>query len=355
MIGYLLFFFILIVLSQDISNAKNYMMMGVVIFLFCALRFEIGYDYLSYTNLMKNFSLHDTLYSVRMDELEPLSAYLLKLCVRLDPHLFFVISSAIIVGGFWYAIKKTSKYPIESLWLFIALPFFFMDSLSIVRNAMAYTCVFLAIVLYNDTKRGFLYKLLLIIIAYFFHTSGAIGLLIFFPWGKIKHSLLWGIFIASFLFGSSMISTVFKYVIFLGDYAFGQFDVYINGDLDLKGGEIMKYLILGLALLVLIFYKKIVYCGGEKFKYYVGLIVIGGSLYAAFIDFPHVAQRFCTYFYTPLLFVLPILFHSFKIKKKLIITGCLCMFILYLVNMHNGTMNKDGSSAVYPYKTIFER
>lgn len=356
MIGYILLFFLLLVLSRDANNnIRAYIHMGIVLFLFCALRYEIGFDYRLYTNLMQGYALHDTYYTTRMEELEPISSFLLRFCSQTDTHLFFVISSAIIIGGYFYAIMNSSKYPVESVWLFIALPFFFMDSLSIVRNALAYACVFLAMVLFDDKEKGKWYKLGLVIAAFMFHSSGIIGLLIFVPWQKIKLPFLWVIFIGSIVLGFSVITPVLEYIPFLGPYIAGQFDIYINGDLELQGGNLMKILILGLTLVILIFYQRIREAEGEKFAYYMGIIVVGGSFYAMFLDFPHVGQRFCSYFFNPLLVVLPTLLHSLKINKQLIIAGCLCLFILYTMNMHDGTVDNHGQSAVYPYRTIVER
>lgn len=355
MIGYILLFIILLISSRDANNNyKSYTLMGIVLFLFCALRYEIGFDYCLYTNLMHGYALKDLNYTTRMEELEPISSFLLRVCSQIDTHLFFVISSAIIIGGFLYAIKKSSTYPVESVWLFIALPFFFMDSLSIVRNAMAYVCVFLAMVLFDDKEKGKWYKLALVIAAFMFHSSGIIGLLIFLPWQKIKLTFLWGIFIGSLVLGFSVITPVLEYIPFLGSYIADQFDIYINGDLELQGGNLMKILILGLTLVILFFYERIC-LRGEKYAYYMGLIVIGGSFYAMFLDFPHVGQRFCTYFFSPLLIVLPTLLHSLKINKQLIIVGCLSLFIIYTKNMHDGTVDNKGKSAVYPYRTIVER
>ncbi len=354
MFGYILFFFILFFLSMQKYSKRTFVLMSVTLFVFSAIRYQIGFDYRLYENLMLGTGDSSlSYYEERLAQIEPLSQILLIIAQKTDTFVFFFLSSLIIVGIYCKCIAKSSPNPVMSLWIYIAMPFFMLDQFSIVRNAMAYAMVFLCMTYHFDKSRAFFKQLLCIIVASMFHVSGMIGIITLIPLEKLGKKMLWIIFFFSFFIGSILLPKI-SLILYFNAYAANQLDYYINGDMNLSGGALMKFFCLGLCATILLYYDRVARLG-LAYKYYLSLICLGGSFYAIFLPFPHVAQRLFTFFFSPILIVLPALFSSLKVRKQIIIMVSLTLFTVYVANMHRGTADKKGISAVYPYKTIFER
>lgn len=215
---------------------------------------------------------------------------------------------------------------------------------------MAYAFILTAIVNQGNKKK----QIALIIIASLCHISALMAVVILFSWNKIKAKYLWLMLGLSF-FGSKLLLSYLFLLSYINNYAANQLSLYTSGDVDMQGGNIMKYFIISLAIIVLLNYQKLTQIS-LKYAYYIALICLGASLYIMLMDFSHVAYRLCIYFYSPLLILIPELVKSYRISKLLFITGSILLFTLYVLNMHLGTKNKiSNESSVYPYKTLFNK
>mgnify|MGYP000566093088 CR=1 FL=1 len=112
----------------------------IVIFGFCALRFDVGYDYSMYYGLIEgNFKF----YNDQINRIEFLSRQLILFSNYSGFYqFFFVISSFVITFFFYKTIKKNSSDIWLSILIFISFPIFFFVSLSIVRQYMAVAILF---------------------------------------------------------------------------------------------------------------------------------------------------------------------------------------------------------------------
>ncbi len=347
--GYILLFTLLILTLIGRQTNGKYWTMTLIIFIFSAIRYRIGYDYSAYENLIIN-SVNDTYLSHRLDELEFFPKYLIFLSQQTDVSLFFIISSGVITYIFAYNIKKYSNNPRYSLFLFVCLPFMMIDYFAIIRNAMAYAFVLSAIVNQQNKKK----QLIFIFIASLCHVSALMTIIILFPWNKIKAKYLWLMLGLSF-FGSKLLLSSLYLLSYVNNYAANQLSLYTSGDVDMQGGNFMRYFIIGLALITLLNYKKLTK-ESSKYAYYISLICLGASLYIMLIDFSHVAYRLSIYFYSPLLILIPDLMKSYKVSKPLFIISSILLFAVYVLNMHLGTKSKiTNESSVYPYKTLFDK
>lgn len=346
MLGYPLFFLLFLLFSIIRNRKSSLLWLFFLLFIFSAIRYKIGYDYVGYLDVIHDN--HDPDYFSRFEELEPFSKFLIVISTRYYEYLFFIISSFITVYAFWYGIKMESTKPKISLLLYACLPFFMVLNFTIVRNGLAYALVFLALTTFRESK----YKqLILIFIAYMFHQSAALALIILLPWSKINRvKYLWIMFISAF-FVLNIVHILMTYLPAL--YIFQRFDYYMSDNVEHPGGTFMLYLVYGINILFLIKYETLVKLNA-KYKYYIPLICLGASIYAVFEIYYDVALRFCVYFYSILLIALPDLFKIYKIKNLAICFGCICLFVFYIINMHAATVDKRTNiSPVYPYRTIF--
>src|SRR5690606_36996983 len=135
------------------------------VFLFSALRFDVGYDYEMYYSLIKGDIkfLED-----QLNRLQFLSRKLITFSHDIDfSQLFFIVSSFLIIYLTYKTIKTHSTDFIISTLVFISFPIFFLNSLSIVRQYIAVSVIFYS---YRFIKtRNLYYFVTYVFIASLFH------------------------------------------------------------------------------------------------------------------------------------------------------------------------------------------
>lgn len=343
MLGYFLLI-LLLICTVFFVKPKYKLLVGIIgIFIFMAFRFNIGWDYPSYVDLMKSTSGYN---SDRLEnEIEFFSYLLLKIGQKYGYYYFFILNSLIVCYALYIGIKNDSVRPLMSLLIFLAIPFFFLSDLSIVRNAMAYGMIFLGFTKYRNKK---VYQIILIVIGYLFHQSALIGVIILLPLERLPRNVLLISIIISVLVGELFFKEFISFVSGINSSA--QFSLYLEDEVEQLGGAVNRYLIYGISLFILLNYN--VFVNDNKQKYYVSLLSIGAILVGLFSQFSHVAIRLGTFFIMSILLLIPYYTVKKRIPTYIINIAFILMFIYCVYYMHVSMENRiTHESPVYPYKT----
>lgn len=347
MIGYFVFFIILFILLKGTSSKSKPICVFFLIWFFSSLRYGIGSDWYAY---------YTTAYLDNGDRLikdfEPISRFFFQISYETTPFAFFWLSSGFINYFFIRSISYISKYDNlfnERIILYICFPFFFPESLSLIRQLMAISVVFYAItVCYAKPIR----QLILIAIAYCCHISGPIGLIALLPWGKLKRKAIFLMFVIAIITGETMFLLLNKFGLL--DNPAIQYYI-VMGD-SFKGGAKIQFLLYAIVCFVLIKYHAILRIN-EINAYYMNLTIMSVAVFSIIINIsPTTAQRMCTFFYVSLIVYVPYLLRSYKIAKPFYYFACITLFGLYIAVQHKATIkdrkeDPPGYSAMYPYRT----
>jgi len=341
MLYYIIFFLTLFFIEKSQLSYKNKMIIaGFWISLFSGFRYGIGYDYFMYYEFIEKLTI----------EREMIPMFFMEIAHYTHFSFFFLASSFFITIFFIFGLTSRNL-PYSTIYYYIGFPLFFFASFSIIRQSMAYAVIFY--LMCNFTKYGLKKKILLICIAFLCHRSALIAVILLIPATFFSRKTLFIMFI------SSIIGTeIFIKKIMLMNTDVGllmQLQGFI--DAEYQGGNLKKIIVYAITITLLLFYNKI--CKRKELQNYVIWSIIGGCLYAIFSISGHIAERFCTFFFTStLVLVIPIL-KMFKINKLIYIIGCISLFSLSVYTGHKTTLAEGQwieyrKSLYYPYMTIFE-
>ena len=321
----------------------------IVLLLFSALRFDVGWDYEAYVPVVEQ---RVELY--RIENVEWLSKIIMSIAYKLNfTQLFFMINSLVAIYPIYYVSKRYSVLPVLSIYLFLCDPIFFINGLSIVRNASAFSLVFLAYHFLRQKK--YLFAVISVLIAGGFHSSGYIGfILIFLNFIKLNRIATIIIFISSFF-----ISEVFQQIIGglnsemlalkkLASYAAG----------EVETGPFLKIIIYGVAIFHLIFWKKLVAINKNN-EFLIVLVCIGASIWSAMSFASTISFRFCIYFFLFNILLIPnylyIDINYRKIVHQIILLGFGLYFLMNIGMYVNAYLNGSEKIGFIPYKLFFNQ
>ncbi|WP_294215497.1 EpsG family protein [uncultured Chryseobacterium sp.] len=318
-----------------ITEKKKSLIIFSAFFLFTSLRYGVGWDYFEYK---------DFITSGETEKFEFLSRLVLDIGYYADFYpLPFAIFSFLILIYTKIVIDRYSENITISWIAFFSIPFLFSASLSTIRQALASS-----LLLYSFTfayTKKYLKFLLVILTAYFFHSSGIFGLLIYpiVRWKATRNFLLL-LFISSF-----MMSSILQYVIFSFSF-YNNFDtrilIYLRNSDNAKQGIYMPFLFYFLTLFNIYFYKDLV-----RFKpinsIFISLSTFGVFLYNILEFEPHSAFRIGGMFMSFWILIFP----SYpKISKLLVfhkymVSSALLLIFAFLIDSHikaylSGTLEK---------------
>lgn len=173
MLGILLIIFFLT--KRDVK--LKYMIPFLVLFAIAALRGKtIGADNLNYIEYFIRYTTWGVDKLIQQKEFG--YAIFNKLCSLLskDFQVVLIMSSLFSLYGVFYLIKKNSKIYWLSIWLYITM-YFYQNSFTRIRQAIAISFVLMA---YHFAIKGNLVKFILLIgIAFSFHNTAIIALVIY--------------------------------------------------------------------------------------------------------------------------------------------------------------------------------
>ena len=341
--------FILIVfllpLSGKIKVLKGIKIHGfkatyIFIFIFSALRFDVGYDYSMYYELI---SSNVKFFNAQINRIEFFSRQLILFSNYIGFYqFFFIITSLIILTFFYKAIKENSLDRWLSTLIFVCFPLFFFMSLSVVRQFMVVAILFYAFKYIKQRK--FWSYFCVIILCAFLHKSSFFALPIYFLYGNfINKKIIVLIYVFGF-FSSGILAFLIRvfserYSIYLGEIA-GE-----GGSLILVFFQIIGFLLL-----------PIVYNFRDKddkdFNFYLLTFYIGLFIWASLSKFGHAGIRGGLYYMSFTILLLPHL--KIKIKEYKIIRESIAIicFLFFFINIYIGSRHKI-KDANLPYQTYF--
>lgn len=196
-------------------------------FIVAAIRYDVGTDYLfryvpNYISMVNGENI---------GSLEFLCRILIKICIFIskDYAIFFIATSAIIIGLIFKTIYKDSKHVILSIVIFLIGSFFF-QSLNLVRQYISMAIIFSSYqLLLSDEKKDKLLFAFCILCAFLFHTVSIVFIImIFFTNKPIKTKwLLLTLFLLILLGDKIPVAITYLINIFKLD-SFANIDKYIK-------------------------------------------------------------------------------------------------------------------------------
>lgn len=348
-----LIFLIQILKSNSGNSKKSSGLCFLVIYLFAFFRYEIGYDYTTYWNIVTNVG-------EARDDFEPLSQIIITFVKDIGfPPLVFIIYSTISLLSYKKVIERYSTLPALSWYFYFSYPMFFIQDCSTIRQSAAMGLFFLTY-MYIDighTKKA----LLTTLIASFMHSSGISALLLFFTPICKKISLKSNIIMlcASFFAGKVILTVITQY---LAGVAMVQRFLYYT-ELDMDGFVIFQYIMYAIVLVNFVFYNKLILID-KRNALYITFVNAGLCFYNLFLFESQTAIRMANFFMLFELFILPsyipVLRHVIKEQrtiKCLLFTAMFTLQLLMVCTYIKGYNNRTVDRGTYvPYKTwLFEQ
>jgi hypothetical protein len=312
----------------------------ILIFIFCAIRFDVGYDYSMYYELIEGNIKYFTAQINRIEYL-PRQLVLFSSYIKFY-QFFFIVTSFIITYFFYKSIKENSEDKWLSTLIFVCFPIFFFMSLSVIRQFIAIAIIFYS---FKFIKRREFWKYLAVIICCFFiHNSSILALPIYFIYGNfINKKIIVFIYLLGF-FSS-------KTLAFLIELSSERYSIYLN-EIKGDGGSLILifFQVLGLFLLPLVYNFRDK--EDKDFNFYLLTYYIGLFIWASLSKFGHAGIRGGLYYMTFTILLIPHLknkIKEYKIVKNSIAIIC---FLFFFINLYIGSKHKV-KDANLPYQTYF--
>ena len=340
---YLLIPILLILLSKNVNNHKfnvaDYIIM-LIMSIICGLRYNVGTDYFIYTKMYNNIK------SFPRVEFFFQRLILFMNSIGLNSTHFFLVTSLLITVISYTAIKRNSKYPAESLFLYITLGYYAFQ-FNVIRQSLAIGIVLYATKYMYDKK--FFKYLFLVLCASLCHTTALIMIPIYFlaniNWDKkLKMIIMISMLVLSFAY-EPIINLVIKY--------FPKYAVYLNiNNYTFDSAGLGTYLILFFNMIMFGFIlkneKKLIKYN-QRNKLYINLVLF--SFLFSFLGLNNTVMiRPGYYLSIYLVFILPDLYRVCKLKVKSTNSMILIIFFLLYYMIHLYFFNN-----MIPYKAIIFR
>lgn len=323
------------------TSATN--LMGGVILLFTSLRYGIGYDYMEYVEIVNG--------SEKLENMEPICQLLMSICGGIHFQFFFIVTSFLIYCPIIYVSRKLSYDARLSILIYVFFPLFFLNSISVIRNSVAYSFVFLSF--YYLINKNRIKGTLCFIFAIGFHYS-AITALVLYPISKLKlgRNSFTILYIFSFVL-SLLVVSVFSSLTSDNDYIA---KMIRYSEREASGGFMMNILVNLVGLLILLYWNKINNVVNPK-PYLLKVCIAGVIIWNIFSINPTIRERFSMFY---LLFLLLLIPEFLKISPSIAYfkkrTISLFFFLLicfsFTINIL-GNLNDRGRISFLPYQTIF--
>jgi len=341
--------FLTIMLSSYFKSKYRSLIIFLALFLFSALRFDVGWDYTEYVGIIKS-----GIDNISNSRLEPLAKFILQTGAYLEFYpIVFIIFSFLTLYFVHKSITRYSSNHALSWLVFYCLPLFFLASLSTIRQSVATAIVLFSFKYIYEKKH--LKFLLLILISTLLHYSSIIGLLLIFickkPFNKTTNIIL---IFSSFIFSEF----IYNYLeIFLNiDNSMIKRYVAFYLDADLHSPTKLQYIYYSIAVLNIFVYDKLVSLNPLN-KIFIAISSFGIFLFNILSFEPVTASRISAFFIIFWIFLIPeysklFEFRSKKIIKFMIYSLFIIMFFLYLniyVTAFESGLNEKNS--FIPYKS----
>lgn len=308
------------------------------LFVFSAIRFDVGYDFLSYYTAIADYG-GDTETFRRFGFFHGI---LIKLSSYLEFfQLYFILTSFFFYYFFYLVIRDFSDFPVVSLMVFIAIPFFFLMSFNFIRQFSALILVYYGF-RYIFERRVVSY-FLIVLLASSIHYTSIIALPLYYLYSRRFHWMVYVLVLISSFFAFPLA----KYMV----------SVLIPGyshylDSPNKGGAVFQFFIFILSSLFLALGQ---YRGDVYRRFYFDVFILGVVLYNTFQPIGFAGTRVSYYYLFSLVLLVPKLFISVRPRQFLAIFFLLIsiLFSISLV-LHSkvGTRSPSIPYSIFFGKTI---
>ena len=301
-----------------------------------ALRFDVGYDFLSYYTAIAEYAGDAETYRR--------FGYLHGLIIKASHYtgyfqFYFVVTSLFFYLIFYMVLKRDGRDIVVSVAVFLSIPFFFLMSFNFIRQFSAIIMVYLGF--------SFIYqrKLLLFFLVVFLASLVHYTALVVLPlYGIYKRRFGIGFYI-TVLISSLFLFPVAKLAI---DVLLPRYSHYLAT--ASAGGAIFQIFLMALSLLLLMFKQ---YRGDTIKVFYFNVFVIGVVFYNMFQPIGFAGTRISYYFLFSLVFLASMLFENVR-KQQFRFVVLVCSFILMAISLilHSKVGTRSPS---IPYQTYFNK
>lgn len=346
MIAYILFVAIimtLLILNSAIkpnANIFQILAFGLIVF-FVGFRFETGYDWAMYRNFFEYNTFHSGI--------EFGYVFLIKILRYFfnDYQSLFLFTALMTYIFIYLGIKKYTIHTSIALALFLLIPGFFLNSLTIIRQELAIAITFYAFSFLVEKKYS--KYLLLMIIAFSIHYSVAIAffthLVIWYFAPKIKYNYFYFIVIFSLFFLNFNIGSLVYY------FAQGaRYEFYQSGE----SVSILKIFILNfLSLFYVYFSRKIV--NKSVYNIYIVAFVVVNVVYLNLFSSVIALSRIAYYFKIFEIVLVAQLLFIFDKKARVLILLFIVLFYstLFVSALKFDMAETRTENNLIPYKNFF--
>lgn len=320
-----------------------------ILFLFSALRYNVGFDYMSYDYLISEGSEH------AIGRIEYIQQILIYLSREYFHQLFFIVNSFIAVYFVKWALERLSVNLSISAIVFLCFPLMFTNSMNIIRFWSALAIIFYAST-FLEEKRYIRFGILLVF-ALGFH-NGAIVALLFIPLYLFRIPLLanYVILIIGFIGGEFVLSKILSGIFPENMYS-DQLLLYATKEHQSDGLSKIPYLYLVCNILFLLRIKRLEYYFPNAYRY-VTIFNVGVAIMFLMSFQATLATRLSRPFILYFLNIIPMFMSDkqiFKINmslltKKLLLSTVCFILLMYLITISNETL---GRSQFLPYQVFF--
>ena len=286
------------------------------LFLISAIRFDVGWDYEQYHELIEGRVQY---YNAQFVRFEFLNRLIINVSQFLGfTQLYFIVTSFIIIFSFYWVFKKFSADFAISTLLFLSLPIFFFNSLSIIRQFVAVSIIFYGFTFIRN--RNFYKFLFTIFVASMFHKSAVIGIVLYFLYNRKAHVYFFLVIYVLGFFSSELIY-------WLVEHLLPQYLKFLDKSIGEGGNKVLLLVqIIGFFILFLINKLKM---NTKDNSFYFLAFYIGLFIWSSLAKYGHAGFRGSLYFTVFLLLLLPNIITEIKQKRFVVqITYVMC-FIFF--------------------------
>ncbi len=323
--------------------------MFIALVLFSALRYDVGWDFMSYYRLVNSWGQG----TVSLEHYSFIWSWLFQTAQELNsPQLAIAIPAILTVSISYYVIVKlqvTASRISDSLAVYALWPFFYLASFSVIRQSLAVSIGLL--ILLCAIKRKYILFFLLLLVNYFVHPSSLVCIsfvVLFFHGFHLKN---WHIIMLTILFfvAASSLNTILDNSL-LEDYL-----TYV-GESDNYGSKLSVLIAMVLVPVIIIRMKRTL-TEEVIHKGIIDIVVLTYIMTIIVFVFVNnsVLSRILDYFVILLIFVLPFAKKIFKDKTlgAVLIYGALSLILIVYLYITSGAQSQGLASSSYiPYKVI---
>lgn len=333
---------------SSLKNGKSLLFFAFfIIFIFSALRFNYGNDYLSYLDIYREIN-SSVLSSLNGETRYEFGWVLLNIICKYFPFqsIIFIVSFINCFAFYKLIVKYVDPaYYVFALFIYLADANIFLINLSAMRQSIAIIFVLRAIDLLSDKK--YIYFLVYYLLAINFHTSSLtlLPVIIFFFLLNTRINYFYILFFLSIYITAFIFKDYLKqYVVLITTFFFDNRYPLVDSDSNMSFVNFFSYLIL---LFFLFYYHNRL---DSKFQFFAKLLMFAIVIIPIDFILP-LAGRMTYYFLTLSIIIFPRLASVIK-NQFLKVTFILFTTLIISVRLFNFFTSETYSESYKNYKTI---